>query len=98
MTTLYRTPNLVLGPHEWHAVVKIKDGRIRRMFYFRPNASSGEPKDMWLPLTQWKGHKPKSREFRVFAPYKRHMLLAERSVVENARRARSAGQQAQEAA
>lgn len=84
MTILYRTPNLILADHEWHAAVEMHHGRIARYFRFRPNTS---PKRKWQDVTAWPGHKPTWREFdRVFRPFKRHMLLAERSVVENGRR------------
>jgi hypothetical protein len=88
MTTLYRTPNIILASHEWHALVRLKAGRVARRFYFRPLSSKPHP---WQPLHQWQGHKPKGREWaKAFAPFTRHMLLAERSVVENARLGRVA--------
>lgn len=65
---------------EWHCSVELRNGRARRYFRFR------FPGRMWQPVIQWPGHKPKGDEFgRAFAPFKRHMERAERSVSENAR-------------
>jgi hypothetical protein len=78
VTTLYRTPNLVLDESEWHALVRAKAGRISTIYYFRPLIG---PRRMWLPVTSWRGDKPCAREFaKKFQPFKRHMLQASRSV------------------
>jgi hypothetical protein len=89
MTTLYRTPNIVIDEFEWHASVETKDGRVYRRFKFRP-LSHYLRKEMWLPITSWRGHRPKLRQFsKAFAPFKAHMVRAEQSVAENARMARA---------
>lgn len=77
MTTLYRSPNVLIEKHEWHAAVKVRDKRTYRRFYFRPAEG---PRRMWLPITSWKGHRPTAAEFAVFKQFERHMLMAERSV------------------
>lgn len=88
MTTLYRTPNIVIGAFEWHAAVRQKDGRISRNFYFRPNVL---PRRAWVPMSSWKGRRPTWNEFeRAFGKFKRHMTIAEQSVRENARMAQGA--------
>lgn len=82
MTTLYRTPNVVLAGAEWHCAVKFRNGRARRHFRFRLSG-----RYMWLPITSWKGNLPKAKEFNnAFQTFKPHMLRAERSVVANAER------------
>lgn len=85
MTTLYRTPNIVIDQHEWHASVETKGGRVYRRFKFRP--LSVRPV-MWSPIDTWPGRKPKGLH-RSFRAFKAHMVQAERSVVENGRRARA---------
>lgn len=80
MTLLYRSPNVVVAGAEWHASVELRAGIVRRYFRFR------KPGKMWQPLDEWEGHRPKSREMHnAFGTFKRHMLRAEQSVVENRR-------------
>jgi hypothetical protein len=86
MTLLYRSPNVVIGAHEWYGAVEIHQGRITRAFRWRPN---GGPRRKWQGMSKWVGHRPRWREFNtVFGPYKKHMTKAEQSVVENDRKAR----------
>jgi hypothetical protein len=87
VTTLYRTPNVIIDAHEWHASVETKNGRVYRRFKFRP-LSHYIRREMWLPITSWTGRKPKGIGKR-FAAFKAHMVQAERSVAENSRAARA---------
>jgi hypothetical protein len=80
VTLLYRTPNIVMAGADWHATIEWRNGKARKHFRFR---LSGQ---MWQPLAEWPGHKPKGAEFcRAFRQFKCHMLHAERSVEVNAR-------------
>jgi hypothetical protein len=72
MTTLYRTPNIIIDAHEWHATVRYKAGRTLLQYRWRP--LSGQ-QYQWLPITSWVGPKPKGLSKR-FAKYRRHIDLA----------------------
>jgi hypothetical protein len=78
MTLLYRTPNIVIDEFEFHATVETCRGaQPRRHFRWR---MAGR-REMWRRLSDFKGHPPKARVLGAkFAPFKRHMLQAERSV------------------
>ena len=79
MTILYRSPNVVIAAHEWHASVEMYHGRVARYCRFRPNSV---PKRKWQDVSKWVGPKPTWREFeKAFGPFKRHMLQAARGRV-----------------
>lgn len=62
MTTLYRSPTVIIDAHEWHVIVKQKDGRIFKRFYFRPLTLRRVP---WQPISSWVGPKPKGLGMRL---------------------------------
>lgn len=81
MSTLYRSPNVIIDAHEWHAHVRLNDGRITLTYRWRP--LSQKP-FRWLPMSAWVGPKPKAFSRRM-AGFRRHIAAARDS--ENARRA-----------
>lgn len=70
MATLYRTPNIKIDKHEWHAAVENRNSPRSRIYYrFRA------PGGMWRPIGDWQGRKPKGlNEF--FRKFRAHMSLA----------------------
>lgn len=68
MTTLYRSPNVVIEAHEWHVIVKKKDSRVYRRFYFRPLTTRAVS---WQPVALWVGPKPKQLG-KHLARFRRH--------------------------
>lgn len=79
MTTLYRSPNIVIDGFEWHLAVELRNGRPRRFTRWRP---LGKPA-MWQPITKWIGHMPKWRyELRPLERFKAHAKMAERGYSE----------------
>lgn len=72
MTTLYRSPNVIVDRHEWHLVVRRKGGRTFKRFYWRPLSDKSLP---WLNIVQWKGPKPK-RLSHYFEKFDRHVKAA----------------------
>lgn len=76
MTTLYRTPNLIIDAHEWHAVVRHKHGRTLLQYRWRP--LSARPY-AWSCMTTWQGPKPKhlARQFQVFRCHIRRAMVSE---------------------
>jgi hypothetical protein len=88
MTTLYRSPNVILADHEWHVHVWHRKGHVTTCYYFRPLSTRPMA---WQPQSEWTGHKPKWREWnRSFGKFKMHATQAARSVVEHLRLAREA--------
>lgn len=83
MSTLYRTPNIVIDEFEFHMSVELReDSRVRRYLRWRPLARRNQVP--WATIAHFKGHPPKPTVLKVrFAPFMKHMLQAERSVVEN---------------
>ena len=82
MTTIYRTPNLAIDEFEFHISLELFKGRVRR--HTRWRLLIDRHKNPWEPIATFVGHKPKALAKR-FAPFKRHMVMAEQSVVENQR-------------
>jgi hypothetical protein len=76
MTTLYRTPNLVLDQHEWHAAVLLNHGRISLVYKWRPLSLK---QYRWSLVSQWKGPKPKDlcNRFWMFRSHIRKAMLSE---------------------
>lgn len=73
MTTLYRTPNIIVDRHEWHAIVRDDThGRITLQYFFRPLSLK---QFRWLPITSWQGRKPK-RFANNFQTYRPHIRIA----------------------
>lgn len=72
MTTLYRTPNLIIDAHEWHAVVRLTGTRVSLCYRWRP-LSVRECK--WSSIAIWKGLLPKGM-CGVFWPFKTHIRMA----------------------
>lgn len=76
MTTLYRTPNVIVDRHEWHAVVRLKHGRVLLQYRWRPLSVRTYP---WSCVTKWQGTKPKQlgRQFQVFRCHIRRAMVSE---------------------
>lgn len=72
MTTLYRTPNIIIDQHEWHAIVRNRNGRSSLCYFWRPLS---ERQYHWSQMAHWKGRKPK-RFANHFQRYKLHIQLA----------------------
>lgn len=72
MTTLYRTPNVIMDAHEWHAAVQLRAGRTSLVYRWRPLTTRAVP---WSSITQWQGRKPK-RMCNRFWPYRLHIRAA----------------------
>lgn len=74
---LYRSPNVAIDRHEWHArVVCDRKGHTILRFYWRPYAaplSAG-----WRPMLHWTGPKPKGFR-RFFARYELSIADARKS-------------------
>lgn len=68
MSTIYRSPNIIIDDDEWHLLALAKDGRLRLKYCFRPYSSRPQ---MWRPIVQYPGHLPKNLAER-FAPYRKH--------------------------
>lgn len=73
MTTLYRSPTVLIGDHEWHLAVVRKAGRILRRYRWRPAANRAHP---WRSIETWPTRKPKL--WLDFKPYQGHAAKAER--------------------
>lgn len=71
MTTLYRSPNIIVDKHEWHVRVDMFNGRSARQYFFRPLSTV---RYKWLPVTSWEG--PKPRLWRIFQSHHRHIKIA----------------------
>lgn len=56
MTTLYRTPDIIIDKHEWHVAVVRHCGRTTVRYYWRPLSTRRE---RWQPIVEWQGPKPK---------------------------------------
>jgi hypothetical protein len=81
MSILYRTPNIVIDEFEFHIAVELRAGRVRRHTRYRPLSDKDE---MWRSIADFEGYPPKPRIMATrFAPFKHHMVQAERSVTEN---------------
>jgi len=75
MTTLYRTPNLVIDRHEWHAAVLLNCGRVSLVYRWRPLCLK---RVAWSTMRQWRGPKPKALCNR-FWMFKSHIRKAAQS-------------------
>lgn len=71
MTTLYRSPSIIIGDFEWHLHVRKHNGRAKLQYYFRPLSAA---RYRWMPITTWKGRKPAL--FNTFQTYRLHALRA----------------------
>jgi hypothetical protein len=78
MVTLYRSPSIIVDEHEWHLHTRVDYGHVSTVYYFRPLS---RVRYRWMPITSWKGHKPKNLR-RVFQAHLRHAKAA----VDNHRR------------
>lgn len=85
MTTLYRSPNVILDRHEWHAVVYLRRGRSVLTYQWRPLSARSE---RWQDVTRWQDPKPKGMSAAFFR-FRTHIREAMRS--EDSRRAALAG-------
>lgn len=73
MSTIYRSPNVVIDVHEWHlAVTNRGRGRIAKQFYFRPLSAQ---RLAWRPIHEWRDALPERFGSR-FQTYRTHALLA----------------------
>lgn len=85
VTTLYRTPNVIIDRHEWHVAVVKHYGRASVRYCWRPLSARAE---RWQPIATWEGPKPK-RIGDVFWRFRGHVREAMAS--EQARRDALAG-------
>lgn len=75
MTTLYRSPNVIIEQHEWHVAVIKRDGRTARRYFWRPLSSKETP---WYSLDKWEGRKPALHyHFAVFHNHVKRALESE---------------------
>lgn len=74
MTTLYRSPTIVIADHEWHLCVEKLGGRIYRRYKFR-QMPARRGTHLWRKAEQWQG-KP-FKLWRDFGPYIGHAKVAE---------------------
>lgn len=76
MTTLYRTPNIIIDAHEWHATVRLRDGRISLAYRWRPLSARTY---QWSNMGTWKGPRPKGLgdTFQVFRRHIRRAMASE---------------------
>jgi len=72
MTTMYRSPNVVIGEFEWHLLVRKKEGRLTTVHYWRPLSRKAF---RWLPVTSWTGPKPSDLHNRMW-PFRTHIKRA----------------------
>ena len=76
MTTLYRSPTLLIGDHEWHLRVERNQShgltRVAMQYYFRP--FSAVPLS-WRPVHEWRTPMPERFGSR-FQTYRLHGRLA----------------------
>lgn len=56
MTTLYRTPNIIIDRCEWHVAVVKHYGKTAVRYCWRPLSTRAE---RWQPISAWVGPKPK---------------------------------------
>ncbi|MGJ5032338.1 hypothetical protein ACQR1I_36255 [Bradyrhizobium sp. HKCCYLS2038] len=75
MSTLYRSPDLIVDEHEWHIRVFKVDGRTFMRFYFRPLKLKPTP---WQRIEFWQGPKPKRLGHKL-AKYRKHAEIAMRA-------------------
>lgn len=77
MTILYRTPNVIVDRHEWHAVVFLRAGRTLLTYKWRPLSLRAE---RWRDVTDWSGPKPKGlgERFWRFRTHIREAMDSER--------------------
>lgn len=75
MTTLYRSPNIVIDQHEWHAAVTLCRGRTSLAYRWRPLSLK---EYRWSNLNTWVGPKPKRflNRFLIFRAHIRTALLS----------------------
>lgn len=56
MTTIYRSPTIAIGDHEWHLAVVRKGRKVLRRYKWRP--LSARPY-AWRGIEAWPGRPPK---------------------------------------
>lgn len=79
-TLLYRSPNVVIDVHEWHAAVIVATGPYSRghaILQYRWRPLSARP-GMWRSLQKWQGPRPK-RMTHFFDKYRLHIRYAQQS-------------------
>lgn len=72
MTTLYRSPDVIIDRHEWHLIVKRHNGRTFKRFFWRPLSLKTLA---WSNVAAWRGPKPKGLGDR-FTKFKTHVAAA----------------------
>lgn len=72
MTTLYRSPDVLIDAFEWHLLVYKRKGRINTAHRWRP--LSNKPVK-WRPMSAWQGTRPKGLGNR-FWRYRCHVREA----------------------
>ena len=72
MSTLYRSPAIIIDRHEWHAVVLLDHGRISQHYRWRPVSLKPQA---WHPITDWVGPRPKKMYDR-FHKFRQHIKFA----------------------
>lgn len=80
MSTLYRSPNVIIDAHEWHLAVeddsRLSGNRFRRpviRYKWRIVSAKSVP---WKTITEWIGPMPKRFAQKYMKPYRRHAELA----------------------
>jgi hypothetical protein len=73
MVMLYRSPSIIVENYEWHLCTRVDYGHVVTKYYFRPLSLV---RYRWMPITSWKGHKPKSLR-KVFQAHLHHARTAE---------------------
>lgn len=77
MTTLYRSPTIVIADHEWHLCVEKLGGRIYRRYKFRPVSTRALA---WRSADKWPGRPFKLwRDFGRYIPHAKAAEKYERS-------------------
>lgn len=82
MSTLYRSPNVLIDGYEWHITVRLEStGHVNTGYRFRPAGEAGR-RVMWQSVTAWTHKRLPKGLNAFFAPYKRSV----RAAVESAAR------------
>jgi hypothetical protein len=72
MTTLYRTPNIIVDKHEWHVAVVKHYGKTVVRYCWRPLSTRAA---RWQSIAVWEGPKPK-RIGHAFLRFRGHIREA----------------------
>lgn len=84
MTTLYRSPDIIIDAHEWHITVRNLGGRVYTTYFWRPVSIR---RIAWSNVIAWQGPKPKGL-WKFFKPFRNHIRTAMESEQARTRAAR----------